>query len=90
MNKHHRPCVKCSERQPGHGINQVIYCELNEDMCVEPRHLVRKVMTEKGQVFCNRTMETYYTTIGIVHTKVGPNAIAAQLVERTHKILYEW
>ncbi|GMF43837.1 unnamed protein product [Phytophthora fragariaefolia] len=56
---------------------------------VNNKNLVRQVLTDKGQEFCNGAMAKWYKKKGIVHTKVGPNVSQLNPVERTHQTLVD-
>ncbi|CAI5717219.1 unnamed protein product [Peronospora farinosa] len=86
VNQHIKNYIKWAERQHANGVDRIISRELTEGNA-DQQCLVRQVLTDKGQEFCNGTMETWYTEHGIVHTKVGPKASQLNLVERTHQTL---
>ncbi|GMF26251.1 unnamed protein product [Phytophthora fragariaefolia] len=44
--------------------------------------LVKQVLTDKGADFCNKTIERWYATKGIAHTKVGPKSSQLNLVDQ--------
>ena len=48
---------------------------------------MKQFLTDKGQEFCNDTIQQWYRKKGIVHTKVGPHASQLILVERTHQTI---
>ncbi|KAE9224944.1 hypothetical protein PF004_g12068 [Phytophthora fragariae] len=83
--------IAWAERQHGVRISKVVTRELivdaEEGDTVDGDALVRRVLTDKGQEFCNGAMERWYKKKGIVHTKVGPNASQLNPVERTHQTL---
>ncbi|OWZ17094.1 LOW QUALITY PROTEIN: Copia type Polyprotein [Phytophthora megakarya] len=80
-----------AERQHGIRVDKEVTRELivdaEEGDAVDSDALVRRVLTDKGQEFCNGAMERWYKKKGIVHTKVGPNASQLNPVERTHQTL---
>ncbi|CAI5700998.1 unnamed protein product [Peronospora effusa] len=86
VNQHKKNYIKWAERQHANRFDRIISRELIE-INVDHQCLVRQVLTDKGQEFCNGTMETWYTEHGIVHTKVGPKASQLNLVDRTHQTL---
>ncbi|GMF25209.1 unnamed protein product [Phytophthora fragariaefolia] len=83
--------IAWAERQHGVRVGKVVTRELivdaEEGDTVDGDALVRRVLTDKGQEFCNGAMERWYKKKGIVHTKVGPNASQLNPVERTHQTL---
>ncbi|KAE9182202.1 hypothetical protein PF004_g24314 [Phytophthora fragariae] len=80
-----------AERQHGLRVGKVETRELivddEEGDTVDGVALVRRVLTDKGQEFCNGAMERWFKKKGIVYTKVGPNASQLNPVERTHQTL---
>ncbi|RMX62415.1 hypothetical protein DD238_008194 [Peronospora effusa] len=86
VNQHMKNYKKWAERQHANRVDRIISRELIEGNA-DQQCLIRQVLTDKGQEFCNGTMETWYTEHGIVHTKVGPKASQLNLVERTHQTL---
>ncbi|OWY93344.1 Integrase, catalytic core protein, partial [Phytophthora megakarya] len=86
VNEHMMEYIAWAERQHGRRVDTVVTRQWNvdEELEVEP---VRQVLTDKGQEFCNGTIERWYRKKGIVHTKVGPNASQLNLVERTHQTI---
>ena len=48
---------------------------------------VKQVLTDKGEEYCNDTIERWYRTKGIVLTKFGIHASQLNLVERTHQTI---
>lgn len=82
--------IAWTERQHGTRVGTVITREWSEDDdCEASKNLVRQVLTDKGQEFCNGAMAKWYKKKGVVHTKVGPNASQLNPVERTHQTLVD-
>nr|CCA21002.1 copiatype polyprotein putative [Albugo laibachii Nc14] len=81
--------MKWAERKHGHEGDQTIIRDPNDpnDPNVKQDYLVRQVLTDKGQQFCNGAMEIWFPKKGIMHTKVGTNTSQLNLVERTHQTL---
>ncbi|GMF48126.1 unnamed protein product [Phytophthora fragariaefolia] len=78
--------IAWAESQHGVRVGKVVTREVVVDD-VDGDGLVRQVLTDKGQEFCNVAIERWYKMKGIVHTKVGPNASQLNRVERTHQTL---
>lgn len=49
--------------------------------------MVQQVITDKGGEFVNTEIETWYSTHGIEHVKVGPKSSQLNACERTHRSL---
>ncbi|KAG6612762.1 Integrase, catalytic core protein [Phytophthora cinnamomi] len=64
----------CAEEESSH----------EQDEAIGP---VKQVLTDKDAEFCNKTIERWYATKGIVHTKIGPKSSQLNVVERTHQTL---
>ncbi|GMF53554.1 unnamed protein product, partial [Phytophthora fragariaefolia] len=90
VNKYMPEYIAWAERQHRTRVGTMITREWSEeDDCEASKNLVRQVLTVKGQEFCNGAMEKWYKKKGIVHTKVGPNALQLNAVERTHQTLVD-
>ncbi|GMF47884.1 unnamed protein product [Phytophthora fragariaefolia] len=90
VNKYMQEYIAWAERQHGTRVGTVITREWSEDDdCEASKNLVRQVLTDKGQEFCNGAMAKWYKKKGIVHTKVGPNTSQLNPVERTHQTLVD-
>ncbi|GMF35188.1 unnamed protein product [Phytophthora fragariaefolia] len=88
VNKYMQEYIACAERQHGVNVAEVITRNWSNDgEDGTGGVLVKQVLTDKGQEFCNGSMEKWYRTKGITHTKVGPNASQLNPVERTHQTL---
>ena len=70
MNAHLKAYIAWAERQNESNLDELNY--------------VHRVLTDKGQIFCNNNIEQWYLKKGIVHTKVVPCASQLNLVKRTH------
>ncbi|GMF61978.1 unnamed protein product [Phytophthora fragariaefolia] len=90
VNKYMQEYIAWAERHHGTRVGTVITREWSEDDdCEASKNLVRQVLTDKDQDFCNGAMTKWYKNKGIVHTKVGPNASQLNPVERTHQTLVD-
>ncbi|KAJ8546882.1 hypothetical protein ON010_g11353 [Phytophthora cinnamomi] len=92
VNGYMKQYIAWAERQHGRKVDTVVtrrWCaeEESSDEQDEAIGPVKQVLTDKGAEFCNKTIEHWYATKGIVHTKVGPKSSQLNLVERTHQTL---
>lgn len=72
VNKLMQQYVVWAERQVGRGIKKIVQREF--EPAESARFPVKQILTDKGGEFVNGAIDSWYTSRGIEHIKVGPKS----------------